>query len=101
MPEMLTDASGQTVKVTYSINANGSLSVSKATLVSGRTAFFGWRAYGSCVAKNAAGGVVGGAAAGCLGGWLGFIPQACSAGAGIGAVTTGVAAGAGSLIWCR
>ena len=55
--------------------------------------------YWSCVGKNAAGGVVGGAAAGCASGvW--FAGAGCLAGAGAGAVTTGIGTGVGSLIWC-
>ena len=57
------------------------------------------RGYWRCVGKNTAGGLLGGAAAGCVTGAF-FGGAGCVPGAGVGSVTGTISAGIGSLIWC-
>lgn len=84
---------GREINLSYTIESPTSI------LIDAEKGGIAPRGYWSCVGKNAAGGVVGGAAAGCAGGvW--FAGVGCVAGAGPTAVTGGIATGVGSLIWC-
>ncbi|MBK4137527.1 hypothetical protein [Corynebacterium macginleyi] len=84
---------GREINLSYTIESPTSI------LIDAEKGGIAPRSYRSCVGKNAAGGVMGGAAAGCAAGFW-FAGVGSVAGVGPTAVTGGIATGVGSLIWC-
>ncbi|MGV9183305.1 hypothetical protein [Arcanobacterium canis] len=110
LPEFLTSPTNEVLNFTYSIidknqvrvetdrNFSSPISTNSPDVMT--LSRSGWGDYFKCVGKNIAGGLVGGAAAGCLGGYLAPAPAVCGTGAGVGAATGTVGTGVGSLFWC-
>lgn len=94
LPESLTNSSNEILTLSYSLldknklKIDADISFTSTNLPDSELlSRSSWGYYFKCVAKNTAGGVVGGAAAGCVGGYLAPAPAVCASGAGVGAFT--------------